>query len=294
MRQAGTITDKQDATRLSDYLIAEGIPNKVEPVGEAWAIWIRDENQLERGREELARFQAEPHDPRYKEAASVAKQVRREAEKKQKQAQRNFHDMRNVRASPWRRTPVTMGLIVISVLVFLNVFEMLGLRDDYLYLSMTDDPSNALPEIRRGQLWRLITPIFMHATVWHLVFNMYWLYQFGTLVERVIGSWRLVALVLLTALVSDVLQFAMQGPFFLGMSGVVYGLFGYAWIRGQLDPTSGLWLRPDVVFIMLAVFALCITGVIGNVANWAHGGGLASGAALGYLAFTIQQMRRRR
>ncbi len=293
MRQAGTITDKQDATRLSDYLIAEGIPNKVEPSGAAWAIWIRDENQLERGREELARFQAAPNDPRYKEAASVAKQVRREAEKKQKQAQRNFHDMRNVWASPWRRTPVTMGLIVISVLVFLNIFREFGLGDQYLMISLFDDPTNPLPEVREGQVWRLITPIFMHANPWHLLFNMYWMFQLGTMIERTIGSLRYVLIILITAFASNLLQFAMQGPYFLGMSGVVYGLFGYAWIRGRLDPTCGLWLRPDLAFIMLAWFALCLTGIVGNVANWAHGGGLAAGAVLGYLAFTIQQMRRR-
>lgn len=294
MRQAGTISDKQDATRLSDYLIAEGISNKVEPSGDAWAIWIRDENHLERSREELARFQAEPNDPRYKAAAQTAKQVRREAEKKQKQAQRNYHDMRNVWANPWHRRPVTMGLIILSVLVFLNIFEMFGLRDQYLFISLFDDPSDPLPEVRSGQVWRLVTPIFMHASVIHLAFNMFMMYDLGSLVERTIGSLRFLAVVLITALASNMLQFSMQGPGFLGMSGVVYGLFGYAWIRGRLDPTCGLWLRPDVAVWMIAWFVLCAVGIISNVANWAHGGGLAAGAALGYLAFTIQQMRRRR
>lgn len=294
MRQAGTISNQNDATRLSDYLVAQGIQNKVEPSGEQWAIWIRDEGQIERSREELARFQAEPNDARYKEAASAAKQVRREAEKKQKQAQRNFHDVRDIWANPWRRAPVTMALIVLSALVFFNIFRELGIGDQYLAISLVDDPSNPLPEVLSGQVWRLFTPIFMHGDVFHLLFNMYWIFQLGSLIERTIGSLRFAAIVLLTALASNLLQFAMQGPYFLGMSGVVYGLFGYAWIRGRLDPTCGLWLRPDLAFIMLAWFVLCLTGIVGNVANWAHGGGLAAGAVLGYLAFTIQQMRRHR
>jgi len=293
MRQAGTITDKQDATRLSDYLIAQGIPNKVEPAGEAWAIWIRDENHLQQSREELTRFQAEPNDPRYKAAAQTAKQVRREAEKKQKKAQRNVHDVRDIWANPGRRAPVTMGLIVLSVLVFLNIFRELGIGDQYLMISTLDDPTNPLPEVRGGQVWRLFTPIFMHANAMHLLFNMYILFQLGTLIERTIGSLRYLSIILIIAFASNLLQFAMQGPYFLGMSGVVYGLFGYAWIRGRLDPTCGLWLRPDFAFIMFAWFVLCLSGIVGNVANWAHGGGLAAGAALGYLAFTIQQMRRR-
>jgi hypothetical protein len=116
----------------------------------------------------------------------------------------------------------------------------------------------------------------------------------GTLVERAVGSLRFLLLVLVMAAVSNVVQFKAHGPLFGGMSGVVYGLFGYAWIRGRLDPTSGLYLRQDIVFWMLGWFVLCAAGVIGGVANWAHGGGLASGAALGYLAYTLDRMRRRR
>jgi GlpG protein len=78
------------------------------------------------------------------------------------------------------------------------------------------------------------------------------------------------------------------------MSGVVYGLFGYAWVRGRLDPTCGLYIRPDVVFWMVGFFFLCMTPLISGVANWAHGGGLVTGAALGYLAYTIGELRRHR
>ena len=81
----------------------------------------------------------------------AAKQVRREAEKKQKQAQRNYLDMRNIWANPWRRAPVTMALIVLSALVFFNIFRELGIGDQYLAISLVDDPSNPLPEVRAAR-----------------------------------------------------------------------------------------------------------------------------------------------
>jgi GlpG protein len=287
MRQAGTIATQSDAQRFADYLLALGITSKVEPSGDQWAIWVHDENQLQHSREELQQFKAEPNNARYKAAAQTAKQARREAVKKTRQAQRNYVDMRNEWANPWHRRPVTMALIVFSALVFLN---LTGIDKSYLIMGSDD----TLCEVREGEVWRLVTPIFMHGGPLHIVFNMFWLYDLGTLIERKLGSIRYLFLVLVIAVVSNLAQFVMSGPFFGGMSGVVYGLFGYAWIRGRLDPTCGLYLRPDIVFWMLGWFALCAAGVIGGVANWAHGGGLASGAALGYLAYAIDQLRRRR
>jgi GlpG protein len=78
------------------------------------------------------------------------------------------------------------------------------------------------------------------------------------------------------------------------MSGVVYGLFGYAWVRGRLDPSCGLYLRPDIAFWMMAWFVLCLVTPSLHVANWAHGVGLAVGAALGYLAHVMPPLRRRK
>jgi GlpG protein len=272
MRQAGTLTTKQDAQRFANYLLTLDISSKVEPAGDAWAIWIRDENQIPRSREELEQFQRQPDDVRYQAAEHAAKAVRREAAEKIRQAQKNYVDMRNVWDSPWRRRPVTLSLIAASVLMTSGLLEV---PKEYLMFSM--------PEIAQGEVWRLITPIFLHGSLLHLLFNMWWLYDLGTLIERRLGSLQYAGMVLVIALVSNYGQFLAAGPRFLGMSGVVYGLFGYAWVRGRLDPTCGLYLRPDVVFWMMGWFVLCWLNLIGPVANVAHGVGLVAGALLGYL-----------
>ena len=285
MRQAGTIATKQDAQRFADYLMSLGITSKVEPSDDQWAIWIHDENQIPKSREELEQFSRDPADVRYKAAETKAREVRRDIEQKKRQAQRNYVDVRNLWANPWHRRPVTMALIVGSIAVFLRLIPVQDL--------LISSQDRALPEVEAGEVWRLVTPIFFHPGGFiHILFNMFMLYELGTLVERRVGSVRYLLMVLVIAVVSNMAQFVMQGPGFGGMSGVVYGLFGYAWIRGRLDPTSGLYLRPDVVYWMIGFFLICAVGVIGNVANWAHGGGLATGAVFGYLAYAWGRLRR--
>jgi GlpG protein len=65
------------------------------------------------------------------------------------------------------------------------------------------------------------------------------------------------------------------------MSGVLYGLFGYIWMSGKFDPASGLRLSPSNVLAMVGWFFLCLFGVMGNIANGAHGAGLVMGMIWG-------------
>ena len=141
-----------------------------------------------------------------------------------------------------------------------------------------------LPEIRHGELWRLLTPIFIHFGPVHILCNMLWLRDLGSMIEGRQSSWHLAALVLAFAACSNFAQFYVSGPAFGGMSGVVYGLLGYIWIRGKRDPGSGLYLHPSTVLMMIVWFFACYSGFIGRVANTAHAVGLGLGMAWGYLS----------
>ena len=68
------------------------------------------------------------------------------------------------------------------------------------------------------------------------------------------------------------------------MSGVVYGLLGYVWMKGKFDPSSGLFVHPQTVTMMLIWLVLCMTPVIPHIANTAHAVGLAVGVATGFLS----------
>lgn len=137
-------------------------------------------------------------------------------------------------------------------------------------------------DIKSGQLWRLITPVFLHFGMIHLLFNMYWLWSLGGLLEVRYGSGRFLLLFLLTAMLSNVAQALIGGPNFGGMSGVNYGLFGYMYLHGKFHPAPSFQPDRQTVFIMLAWLVLCFSGLMGTIANWAHLFGFLTGAAAGF------------
>ena len=182
--------------------------------------------------------------------------------------------------------PVTAVLIGISIAVTLLTGFGENRQTYFFLLSM----GTGLPEVRHGEVWRLITPIFLHLSFWHILFNMMWLKDLGTIIELRTNSLRLLALVLATGLAGNLGQCYFAGPIFGGMSGVVYGLLGYVWMKARFDPASGFYLEKQTVILMLGWLVACMVGVIPNVANYAHGFGFAVGIAWG---FAEAQMRPR-
>ena len=150
-----------------------------------------------------------------------------------------------------------------------------------------------LPEVEHGQVWRLLTPIFVHFGLAHLVFNLIVLKDLGTVIERVEGKRLLLAQVVVIGISSNLGQFLANGPAFGGMSGVVYGLLGYLWIKSRLDPSSRYVVPRQVVIWMLGWLVLCMTGWIGHVANFAHSVGLGVGAMWGCVSALASRQRAR-
>ena len=224
-----------------------------------------------------------------------------------------------------RRAPLTTLLIVLCAVVALltnfgyadmgksvamkalsftsiNPNDALPLLEQY----NVDDPNVRLASIKEGQVWRLITPIFIHFGPWHILFNMLWLFQFGKQIENRYGTFWFAVLVIMTALVSNLLQclvptqvggsvpgLASNGQLIMplgGMSGVVYGLFGFIWVKSMFDPESRFQLPQSTIVILVAW--LFLGGlVIPGIANWAHGVGLAVGMLAGYLPVNLDRGR---
>lgn len=179
--------------------------------------------------------------------------------------------------------PVTAALIAISVLVAL--LSGLGASKAVLApLYIADPHSYGFQSILSGQIWRLITPIFIHYGILHIVFNMMWLWDLGLVIELRKGHLFLLGFIFVVGIASNLAQFILSGsPYFGGMSGVVYGLLGYIWIHGRRNPRFGVTLHKPIVVMMLAWFVLCWFGIFGPIANWAHTAGLVMGMALGYI-----------
>ena len=295
MRLIGHLATEASARTFGDYLYVQGIENHIESQEDGWAIWVSDEDQLEGASRLLETFRADPAHPKFQAQARSANSLRAEEEKKQEAYRKRLRDRRHLfrPLSAYGFGLLTFVLIVVSVIVFfISRFGMEPQR--VMPLAITsysfDDSSgppwdNTLPEIRHGEVWRLITPIFIHFHVLHILFNMLWLRDLGSMIEGRQSSTYLLVLILVIAAGSNLAQFYFgHAPNFGGMSGVVYGLLGYIWIRGKFDPASGLFLHPSTVTMMLIWLVACFSGILGPIANYAHLAGLLMGAAWGYLA----------
>lgn len=179
--------------------------------------------------------------------------------------------------------PLTVALIGVSVLV--SILSGLGRSLNVLVPFLIATPgSPGLSDVQSGEVWRLLTPIFIHFGVLHLLFNMLWLWDLGGLLEGKRGTAFFGAFIVAVGVASNVTQYWVVGsPFFGGMSGVVYGLLGYIWMQGKYNPRFGYVLHQQIVAMMLIWYVLCWTGLLGPIANWAHTAGLAIGVAWGYL-----------
>jgi GlpG protein len=122
-------------------------------------------------------------------------------------------------------------------------------------------------------------------SIMHIVFNMMWMADLGSMIEDRQSTGLLARLVILLGIGSNLTQYVVTGSGrFGGMSGVVYGLIGYMWIRGKFDPACGLRLHQQTVVTSIIWFFFCFSGYAGPIANGAHAGGLVLGMIWGWLA----------
>ena len=76
---------------------------------------------------------------------------------------------------------------------------------------------------------------------------------------KTLGSGKLIVITLISALLSGYVQQKFSGPWFGGLSGVVYALMGYVWLRGERDPQSGIYLqRGLIIFALIWIVAGCL------------------------------------
>jgi GlpG protein len=140
--------------------------------------------------------------------------------------------------------------------------------------------------------------MLIHFGILHLAMNALWYWELGRRIEAHQGSWMLLGLTLLFALISNIAQYSFGGPsLFGGLSGVLYGLLGHCWLYQRLAPNANYRLPPGVLVMMLAWLLICMTGIFellqfGAIANAAHVGGLLAGCATGLLGGALARQRR--
>lgn len=181
---------------------------------------------------------------------------------------RNNYRM-NIKKSPY----VTYSLIGANVLMYIIISLLERAGDPYALLRYGAKINEF---IVAGEYWRLLTSAFLHANLAHIAFNMYGLYNLGTLSEKLYGSKKYAFIYFSAALVGGASSFAFSKAPSVGASGAIFGLFGailYVWRkkRGLFNAAFGINLV--VVLAFNIINGLTTPGID----NFAHLGGLVGG-----------------
>lgn len=283
MRQVGQFDQEKLALRFWGYLQQQKIDSSLEEdeTSGEWTIWVDDEEKIVDALLKFKQFTENPEDKIFLSTDSVNKLSG--VPKKETKSNR-FKEFKL--SDRWKKNHNGPGTVTLSLIITcVGIFLLSGMGKNTQIvgpLFMSEKMDGQLSEFLSGEIWRLITPIFLHFNLLHILFNMLWLYDLGSQIEGKKGWKFFVTFVVILGFFSNFSQFIVSGPNFGGMSGVVYGLFGYAWIKSRFDPGDGFQIDPTVAMIMFGFLILCFTGIFGGVANWAHAGGLVVGLLWGY------------
>jgi len=186
------------------------------------------------------------------------------------------------RPTPWsvrlRRAPITFRVMAVTGAVFL--LQIVGTAvfgfDLVLELGLK---ANDL--ILAGQLWRLVTPVFIHAGLVHLGVNMYSLFALGPPVERFFGTQRMLALYMLSGISGVIFSLAFTPGPSVGASGAIFGLLGalamFLYLHRRLFGQLGRMQLQQL--ILVGALNLAYGASNPGIDLWGHIGGLAAGAA---------------
>lgn len=290
MRQIGSLDNELDANLFRDFLYNRNIECDIEPHAQGgWTVWVHDEDRLSEVVRLFEEFKADPQSQTFVNGAEGADRTRAAREKEEREQARKEQRRASVhQVLGYAGTGhATLALMVVSVVVTLLI-QFGRNQAVFRFLLISEQPflpslNLILPEVLSGQFWRLITPVFMHLGVIHLLFNMMWLKDLGSMIEQVRGRTFMLVFVLVAGVLSNFGQYVVSGPAFGGMSGVIYGMLGYVWVQSRLNPWSGFVMHSFTFNMMMVWFALCLSGFMGPVANTTHGVGLVVGLAWGYL-----------
>lgn len=287
MRLIGSIADQGQARLFADFLLARGIENQLDADGGgAWGVWVREEQSVSEAQELLRRFQEDPERDVFRSAAREAPERLREQERQRARRRNVYVDARTqIFGRPVRLRLGWFATAVLLASVVLTLHWSFGDPAFYRRWFLL-----TLPELARGEVWRLFSSTLLHASlagggpgVLHLLFNLLWWRDLAGAIEQHQGTRRLVVLYLGLAAFSGLAQSWWDAPA-IGLSGVIYGLLGYVWAQGRYRVGSPLSVGRQTMILMLAWALLCLTGALGSIGNVAHFSGLALGAAWGWLA----------
>ena len=182
-----------------------------------------------------------------------------------------------------KKAPISYTLIAVSVVFFLlqNLSTWFFRADLLLYFGAKINPL-----ILQGEVWRFLTPAFLHGSVLHLAFNMYALFSIGPTLERKYGKTSFLLLYAISAIFGNVLSFLFSPNVSLGSSTAIFGLIAaqgvYIYKNRHLLGSAARPLLMNVLFSIMVNLFLGFSS--SNIDNLGHLGGLAGGSLYAWFA----------
>jgi GlpG protein len=222
-----------------------------------------------------------------------------EGDAKPKEPSENPQDLWEGPPPPWksnyrpslRGKPIaSVAVLVLCVLVTLNLTMLLpGQKREWLMGFLADGPFGGLA----GRYLSFFTSTVVHIELWHLAFNCLFLFYYGPMLERVIGTWRWLVFYAVAAFITSGAEAAFSGTAGIGGSGVLYAFYGFMWMTKARYREFVSFFSPQMTIMPLAWLVLCIvltaTGTM-NIGNAAHVSGLALGVAVAEI-FVTKRLR---
>ncbi|TKB47600.1 rhomboid family intramembrane serine protease GlpG [Ferrimonas sediminicola] len=261
----GVLDNARAAQAFVDYLAGLGVKARLSRHDHGVEIWVAETDQP-RAQSEFERFLADPHHPRYHEASWNNGSTSNSLSYGKPMSQMMTTVLN-------RAGPLTLVVMAACIAVFIP--WAMKIQQPLFYALHFFESWEAFS---LDQGWRLFSPVLLHFDPMHIAFNLLWWWYLGGQVEKRLGSGKLLVLLLAGAAVPNLVQFAMVGPAFGGLSGVVYALVGYCWLMGRMAPQRGIVL-PDAYMSFLMIWLVLGFAGFMNMANWAHLGGLLVGLA---------------
>jgi rhomboid protease GluP len=190
-------------------------------------------------------------------------------------------------------TATCIALYIVSLLLDpLAALRPRGLFDAFAPTNRALDALGMTGSIAwaEGRWWTLVTAIYLHGGLLHILFNVLWIRQLGPAVQELYGPARLAVIFTVSGITGFIASNSIGVPFTIGASGSIFGLLGALVAFGR--KRGGVFGR--VVLRQYGQWALVLF-VLGffmqGVNNWAHAGGFAGGFLSG-LALSLAERRR--
>ncbi|MFT6028622.1 MAG: GlpG protein [Oleiphilaceae bacterium] len=298
MIQVCVISIEVDLSRFSQWLHSQGVQHRIVEEQGQQVLYLENEALKDKVLLALERYIDEPavHD---KLDEWVDVNSSRFKELNSRSSIRSLY----LRASP-SQAPIIFLLMIISLIVaFLSDFGHGGpFIRNFLILdpfTLNADLSSAsgrwqglMETLVAGEVWRIISPDFIHFSVMHITFNLLMLWVLGGQLEIQKGSLSFLALVIFVSIVSNIAQLLETSYLFGGMSGVVYGLVGYCWLWRYFQPGiffPDVLLKFSLIWLVLGYTPLTEWLGLGKMANAAHLYGLIAGLLWGAITLLVNE-----